>query len=494
MGRKPNSNSILRRSARIPQRPRAFDSLSENSSSPAAAPVLASQSLIPDQPVNRPLDLDFSESGSDGGEMNQAEVSVSSQSIPREEKSEVKCRFSFQDLQRDGLKLLQECPFCHWLVHEHTQSEKIPASEFTKVVKDAYKILKDQNCTWPVKNNSSQAESSSKMFFQKIEMLLRSVVTDSKVYVAVLPLITNDHRGKLWVDENIVSVRPALSWEESKKKFSDHFDSRSLREDLRSEYRNLRQRQGETVQSFAEKFTYFVRALDFKDENFIISDFKNKLLYDIQMELTRAIGLMPGGESKFYEEYNTSELFIEKCIDVDRIFVAMNQISNLNRRNNSDSETPSRRKSKKRSSPVASNDSSDRKKSRGELSCSMHGLGNHSTEQCKTLKRQREAETINSEPKVQSSRTISPPSYYVCKICNIPGHFRNDCPKGAAARETSKPNDSVKSTPTPPGTSKPGAKALAIRSSTSQRNRAQVNQYESDSPEDSDHSNVSSSS
>ena len=390
---------------------------------------------------------------------SQSQVSHSSQSS--EQKSESRCQFSHKDLQKDGLKLRDVCPLCRWIVHEHfTPVEKESSSSSGRMIKDALLILEKQNCSWPVQHSTSKAESSSKMFFQRLEMLLRYSISDSQFFIRLLPLIIKDERSKIWVDENIVQIQPALTWTEAKKKFGDFFDSRSLEEDLRTEFRSLVQLSNESVQTFAEKFTHYVRALDMNDEKFIISEFKVRLRREVQTELARSINFIPGGESEFYRIHNKLDLFIQKCIEVSRITSAVNRAAG---HSDSDQEYQNRRPRrivKKRSATPNSSDSA--KKSRTNLTCSLHGEGNHTTEECRTLIRRasRQAKTVSEaqhDQQIQRERKLTPPTNYVCHTCNQSGHWKHECPQ--------KPNEPAKSSPSPPGHAKPKANALALRSS-----------------------------
>ena len=417
---------------------------------------------------------------------NELKQPIVSHSIERiDEKSEVICNFSYKDLQADGHKLTDDCPICRWKVSKHILPEKDSSVLSARIIKDALQILEKQNCSWPIRSHSSLAESSCKMFFQKIEMFLRNAVSDKKYLVQLLPLIITDQRGKLWTDANIVNVEPALSWEEAKKKFSKHFDSRSLNEDLRAEFNSVIQRPNETVQQFAERFTYYVGELDLKDENTVIYEFKSKLRSDIQIELARSINSSSGGEAQFYREYNKLDLFIQKCIEVSRVLLAIN----LSGRRDQDREVQSSRRPRSRISRkrfASSTPPETSKKPRTDLNCEIHGLGNHSSEDCRTLLRQAHKKSRdNSDPKREAnSKTSQPPDNYLCHNCNTPGHFIQNCPQPRKnAREPSvKFSEPEKSTSLPTGSSKPKAGALARRSSpVTSRSRTRDESPESDS-------------
>lgn len=417
-----------------------------------------------------------------------------------EVKQPERCQFTYKDLQADGHKLNHVCPFCGWQVYSHTITKEVQPSNASRIIKEALHIIEKQNCTWPVTSvgQHTKAETSSKMFFNRLEVALRAAKYDSQVYVSLLPLLMTNEADKRWVDNYIANAQPQLTWDQAKAKFSAHFDSRSLIDDLRTEFRSLTQHSYESVQSFASRFLYYVEALEMKDEANAISEFKFRLRNNIANEVNRMIHTT--GESKFYAEYCSLNKFIERCIEASRIctFTHSSEREHSSSTSSHSSSIPAAKRHIERSK----GDNTQPKRSRaqvqpepgsGLLYCVNHLWCKHASVDCrieiaKLVKpdapRSRESNS-HANTNQRSGNVPLPP--YVCDNCKIPGHWKQDCPKphqrpANAGPTPGKPaNDNNKSSFHPPIK----MSRMATRSQPLQQNSANES-GQNEQPDDND--------
>ena len=290
--------------------------------------------------------------------------------------------------------------------------------------------------------------SSCRQFLEQIDLLMPSsgIIEDAvHKWNQVLPRLMlgeNNVSAAKWVQANI--IEPKLDWEKSKELFTSHFQYAEHRETVKLEFRRCKQTKGESVQSYADRFTNLIAQLGFKaDDPQTIDRFTDNLLPECLREFSKSVVVIKQSNSEFV--INTLARVIDLCITID----VANRTADLQAGATRQASNSSNQ-SNKSSGPAG-----------GSKSCIHHpGSTTHTTAECRKSGGQSTAagsfKHQGGSFKQHGSNTNSKPAGNKsgCWTCGQPNHISPNCPmkqeKGTTAAAANGPSSSTGGSTAPP--------------------------------------------
>jgi hypothetical protein len=129
-------------------------------------------------------------------------------------------------------------------------------------------------------------------FLQKCQQVFIAAKVEEREWPRLLLSCMDDVCEAEFVRTNIVQAQPVLSWADTERVFTAHFESKVYLDKIETEYENHRQQYGERVQKFADKFLVFCTQLSIADNNAdAIRKFRTSLVPFIRKKLKEYLRL-----------------------------------------------------------------------------------------------------------------------------------------------------------------------------------------------------------
>ena len=241
-----------------------------------------------------------------------------------------------------------------------------------------------------------------------------------------------------WIQDNIVNK--SLTWEQSKKVFSSHFELADFRVTLQAEYDACKQSKGESVQLYADRFSDICSQLGYLDDNeLVIHHFVSHLNERLHQRYFDSIGQIQCTDPDF--EIRSLTRAIAHCIKLE--------------------VSASRAAASRYSNPDGSSSSSSgAAASVANKHCIYHpDSTSHSTANCRAVPASNKLAAAASAPASSdvtsassvlkttgNSNVASWHDTATCRVCGQVGHISPNCPMKASAasrhseRQSNPPN------------------------------------------------------
>ncbi len=378
------------------------------------------------------------------------------------------CSVTRAELKAERWKLSDRCPVCQCLVGLHGDGRPIPPAgfhpaprhsmwDFTKILN---LVIKDVR--WRKSDSSSHSPQTSRQFFSSLEVRLAQYTEfkDSE-WVKLLPALVEDSDAAVWVLNEIAQFNPPLTWAAAMAKFSQHFDTSDLTERTRAQYAKCRMGQSESPQEYTTRFIRLCHLLNYHSgdgEARCVEEMIDRVVPHLktQFKLMKESVLRSGNHEEL-AKLKTLHYSAESLISLGQTLSSTSQVPNRDR----DHREPQSSKfnGRKRDRPVPT-----------EKRCTIHpNSTNHSTDECKELKRRRQ-ESKNNDSRADRPRSMetrssakqnsnsSSNSKVNCYHCGKPGHIKPNCPNlGNGEKSSAGPPGSKNSASSGKSNQQPGS-------------------------------------
>jgi hypothetical protein len=369
------------------------------------------------------------------------------------------CSSYVEELQQEGLKIVDSCPVCNIKVGFHQR--KISVSSNHAITSS----ISTHHYTIPTAVINALPKwkvdlQHARQFLLRYEQVLNSQNVPNSYWPRSLLLGVTNVTEASWVQTNIVDANK--SWLEAKELFTKHFGNYAYETDLVRRYESCVQRPKDTVQHYADYFTQLADQMNLADDNeLVIQHFIEGLKSDAKQELKRHMHLEK--RIKPSVQYNSLKEIIELVLHLNLLDLNSVPKPSSGNRHNDDNNKANSSSSHSVTSPK-----------KNKLFCKFHpDSHSHSTVDCKTGGNKSTArEDVKHSSNIQDNNQVRKPPVK-CWSCHATGHLSNDplCPKyvnhstrskAATEKSATAPSTNVQhratiiddaegSKPTPPG-------------------------------------------
>jgi hypothetical protein len=312
-----------------------------------------------------------------------------------------------------SLSITAPCPVCEVLVGRHAHVPSVlpspapvrsSAGSASGANANAFSRLASLLDKWTSK-------SVCRPFLQRMKQLLSTSDIDPAHWPKLLMYVVTDVASAQWIADEIIDK--GLSWDEAETAFTTHFQLSDYTESLWHEWDACRQRPGESVQSFSERYSELLHQLGLgKDDLLVRKKFVNALSKHIFIDYNRHITSKKLDDSRFI--LSTLSRIIEVCtaIDVAQRTEAAHHRSNATASAGYGGSTLL-------SGAVHGGAAVAGEKRAGPLHCSFHPSStNHTTAECRT----------STSGTATASSPVHTRTPIICHACGEPGHISPNCP------------------------------------------------------------------
>jgi len=350
--------------------------------------------------------------------------------------------------EKHQLAITDPCPVCEIMVGRHPLSPVVaPAPIIPPIIPRAPSVsafvrLAPTLPKWT-------REKVCRPFFKKLTLILETQAKEipQSEWVNVFPLIIEEAAAIEWVNTNIISVNPPLTWKQVEKTFTSHFQLQDYKLTLQLEYDRCKQKPSESVQLYADRFVELSSQLSRDDEDEqVIHHFISGLSSSITTKYYEAVAVLEMQNPDFVVK--SLGAVIHMCSRLD--YSARSRISN----HSSDSGSGK------------GADSFEKK-----LKCRHHPKSvSHSTNDCYITKQEKGTSIpAANKPAAPTKSADNAYPHITCSKCQNKGHYANTCPTRTQPATPAAPYSNR-----PPFTN-PASTTTTSKSTTTTNTKPQVN-------------------
>ena len=321
------------------------------------------------------------------------------------------------------LTLSESCPECGIAGTRHLRRPNTITSSHNNVneadsntstsgltaASNAFIKLASQFPTW-------DKTTECKQFLKRLEMVLEVNVGDripKSSWPLALMHIIKDRAAAEWINTNI--IKQNLSWDETKKEFTIHFQRAETSAIAMKNYHSCRQKSDENVQSYSDRFESICEDLgreDYNEDILVIDHYLHGLNATIRQKYEDHLALKRIEEDTVEYSINDLKKVMRICIIYD-----IKSGSSLSLHNN---KSNNERKDKQ-------NNNNSSGSTQKKMWCEFHKSKTHNTADCRNKNNPQAGSSLPTSQHKQKDK-----SSVQCRKCEQYGHYANECTNKAA--------------------------------------------------------------